>query len=248
MLSITPSKIRTYKLCPFKYKCDINTELRKKFKKETAPLVFGNLIHGCLNDLYKRTEKNGRNIQKLRELFEVKFKTNLEKHKRIFKTKENIIQYVEIAKEMFKNFVESEYFNKEPLITEEFPKCLVSEELEISGKFDRVDLEANKLVLIDYKTGKLNEDDDNKFQLNFYEFLLFKTKPEYEVGEKVLYFLRDNKIIKYPAGKENMREVEKDIFNIADTIKNDSEFTPRPNDKCIYCEYKSICPAMSNKI
>lgn len=247
MLSISPSKIGTYKLCPFKYKCDINTDLRRKYKKETPPLVFGNLIHGCLNDLYKRTERDERNIQKLRELFEIKFKSNLEKHKRIFRTQENIIQYVENAKEIFKNFVESEYFNKEPLMTEEYPRYLIKEELEISGKFDRVDLEDNNLILIDYKTGKLNEEEDNEFQLNFYELILSKIKPEYEVREKVLYFLRDNKIVKYSGNRDNIRDVEKVILNIAEKINNNNEFAPTPNDKCIYCEYRSICPIMNNE-
>ena len=248
MFSLSPSKINNYLQCPFKYKCYIDTELRKKFKRETAPLIFGNLIHSCLNDLYKRTEKDKRNLQRLRELFEIKFKANLEKYKRIFKTKENIIQYVEEAKKMFDNFIKSRLFNKEPFITEEFHRYLLRENLEISGKFDRVDLENNELTLIDYKTGKLIEDESNEFQLDFYESLLTKIRPEYQVREKILYFLKENKIIRYKANKKNLVRTEEKILNIADTIRNDTEFTPTLNNKCIYCEYRSICSAMSENI
>lgn len=246
MLSISPSKINNYLQCPFKYKCEIDTDLRKKFKKDTAPLTFGNLIHGCLNDLYKRTEKNERDLNRLRELFEAKFKSNLEKHKKIFKTRENIIKYVELAKEMFKHFAESEFFNKEPLVTEDFPKYSLKDDLEISGKFDRVDIEGDQLTLVDYKTGKINEDEDNKFQLNFYELLLSKIYTKYQLKEKILYYLKDNKIIRYtPSG--SLDKIEKEISDIARTINADKEFTPTPNDKCIYCDYKSICPMMNNE-
>ena len=43
-------------------------------------------------------------------------------------------------------------------MTEDFPKYLLNPELELGGKFDRVDLAGDKLTLIDYKTGKYKED------------------------------------------------------------------------------------------
>jgi len=98
MIKLSPSKIATYKQCPYKYRCDTDTQIRNAYKKDTPDLIFGNLIHGCLNDFFKKTQKSERNYQTLRKLFEEKFKKNFEKHRRIFKTKENIIKYVEEAR------------------------------------------------------------------------------------------------------------------------------------------------------
>lgn len=112
MLKLSPSKISTYLLCPFKYKCEINTQIRKAYKRDTPDLVFGNLIHGCLNDFSKRIDDSQRNFETLRRSFEVKFKANWEKHKLVFQTKEKIIKYVEESKKQFKTFIYIVSFHK----------------------------------------------------------------------------------------------------------------------------------------
>jgi len=243
MLKLSPSKIATYKQCPFKYKCEIDTQTRLAYRKDSPALTFGNLIHGCLNDFYKRTDKENRNFKTLRKLFEEKFKKNFEKHKKIFKTRENIIMYIEESKKQFKAFLENKLFKEDPFLTEDFPKYQLNPELELGGKFDRVDLVDDKLVLIDYKTGKYKEDkqEDNKFQLNFYEYLLAKKYPEYQISKKILFYLKENKIDEYKSS-EDLSQVETEIINYAETIKNDVELKPKQNSLCNYCDYREICP------
>lgn len=243
MLKLSPSKITTYKQCPFKYKCETDTQIRNAYKKDTPDLIFGNLIHGCLNDFFKRVNESERNFETLRKLFEEKFKKNFEKHKKIFRTKENIIKYVEEAKKQFKTFIKSKLSHGSPLVTEDFPKYQYNPELELGGKFDRVDLDNDELTLIDYKTGKLRDDKegDNKFQLDFYEYLLNKKYPKYKVGEKILFYLKEDKVETYKP-IDNLDLIEKEIINYADTIKNDKELKPKRNFLCNYCDYREICP------
>lgn len=241
MLSLSPSKINIYKQCPFKYQCESDLQTRNAYKTEGPDLVFGNLIHACLNDLYKRTEKKQRNLKTLRKLFETKFKVNWDKHKDIFGSREKIIKYIKEAQNQFQNFIGSEFFNKEPIVTEEFPKFKLNDDLELGGKFDRVDLVNNELVLIDYKTGKFREDKNNIFQLDFYEFLLTKTRPKTKVKEKILYYLKDNKILRFKPA-QNINSVENEILKIADIIDKDKSFDPTPNNMCKYCDYRVICP------
>lgn len=242
MLKLSPSKISTYLLCPFKYNCEINSQIRKTYKKDTPALIFGNLIHGCLNDYFKRTDPNKRSFETLRRLFETKFKANWSKHKLIFQTKVNIIKYIEESKKQFQYFIDSEFSQGELLLTEEFPKYFINPEIEIGGKFDRVDLDKNDLILIDYKTGKRNEDNDKDitFQLNFYEYLLIKLYPQYTVKKKILFFLKENIILTFEK-PIILDEIEEKIIRIADTIKADNKFEPRLNALCKFCDYKSIC-------
>lgn len=246
MLKLSPSKISTYLLCPFKYKCEINIQIRKAYKKDTPDLIFGNLIHGCLNDFFKRIDESERSFETLRRLFEVKFKANWEKHKSVFQTKENMTRYVEESKKQFKTFIDSELSKGTPFLIEEFPKYIFNLELELGGKFDRVDREGKDLILIDYKTGKTKEENDKEtnFQLNFYEYLLNKLYPEYTVRKKILFFLKENTILPYEKHGD-LKVVEKEIIEIAHTINSDYKFDPKPNRLCRFCDYGSLCPIMN---
>jgi len=249
MLKLSPSKISTYLLCPFKYKCEINIQIRKAYKKDTPDLVFGNLIHGCLNDFFKRIAESERSFETLRKLFEEKFKANWDKHKIVFQTRENITKYVEEAKRQFKIFINSELSKGTPFLIEEFPKYNLNLDLELGGKFDRVDKEGKELVLIDYKTGKLKEENDKDitFQLNFYEYLLNKLYPQYTVKKKILFFLKENKSISYEKSMD-LNIVEEEILDFAKTINADYKFDPRPNSLCRFCDYKAICPIFERDI
>lgn len=242
MLKLSPSKIKSFLLCPFKYKCDSDPVISKKYYKDSPALTFGNLVHGTLNDFYKRTPKEQRTLQRLRDLFKEKYKKNEQKHQRIFRTQEKITEYVLKARKMFENFVNSEFCNKDPMVTEEFPRHMLNADLELSGKFDRVDLEeGNKLTIIDYKTGSFEKDEKDPFQLDFYELMLLYTYPNFKVEKKIYYFLEDNKIEEIPIKDNNLLEVERNVIKIADDISNTSEFLPRENAMCIYCNYKGIC-------
>ena len=248
MFSISPSKIDSYKQCPFKYKCDSDTAIRKKYKKDTPDLTFGNLIHACLNDFYKRTKKEERTPERLRQLFEEKFKQDFSKHAKIFGSKENIINYVNKSKECFKNFVKSEFFSGEPLMTEEYPKVLLGDDLEIGGKFDRVDIsDGNELTLIDYKTGKFRDETANEFQLDFYDLLLSKFQSRFKVKEKILFYLGENRIIRFNSNPQKYVLIEDEIKKIANTIASDKELKPRINNLCRYCDYISICSAQNKQ-
>src|SRR3989338_4444767 len=131
MLKLSPSKIATYLQCPYKYKCDTNTQIRYRYKRETPALVFGNLIHGCLNDYFKRIDPSERNFETLRKLYETKFKANWTKHKLIFQSKENIIKFVEESQKQFRSFIDSDLSQGNPYLIEEFPKYIYNLELEL---------------------------------------------------------------------------------------------------------------------
>ena len=121
-------------------------------------------------------------------------------------------------------------------------------ELELGGKFDRVDLIDDKLTLIDYKTGKYKEDGQSnfEFQLNFYEYLLTKKYPEYKVDKKILFYLKENKVDKYETS-DDLKEVENEILDIAEKINNDGELKSKRNSLCNYCDYQQICPIFKER-
>jgi len=76
---------------------------------------------------------------------------------------------------------------------------------------------------------------------------LNKCKLNNPVKEKLLYYLEENKIIRYPSTKEKVIETEKKLLTIADTISNDKDFIPKPNNMCRFCDYIMICPVQDKK-
>ena len=248
MLSLSPSKITTFLECPFKYECDCDTETRKKYKRESAPLVFGNLIHGTLNDYFKRTAKEARSMQRLRDLFKEKFNKNLAKHERIFGDKKTITEYVLRARAMFENFMNGEFASVEPFITEEFPRYHLNPDLELSGKYDRIDNLDGQLTVVDYKTGKIREEAIDSFQLDFYELLLGYIYPDFSVKRKVFYFLDENQVTEIPVKGEDVIGIKERILEVADKIRLTKEFKPKQNDTCRFCDYQPICPLMKKGV
>jgi CRISPR/Cas system-associated exonuclease Cas4 (RecB family) len=246
MLYLSPSKIATYKQCPFKYKCESDPQIKRAYKQDHPDPIFGNLIHACLTDYFLLPE-NKRTHEELRRIFKEKFMKNYDKHLKIFKNKTAINHYIEEEKKQFKTFIDSSFSSGNLLPMEEkLLKWTIDGKIIFMGLVDRVDLDNNKLTIIDYKTGKLREEnkDDRQFQVDCYEYLIAKKYPEYKITKKILFFLKENKIVEYKV--KDVSDTEKEILTIASIVEEDAKMEPRKNNLCNYCDYKIICPLFSN--
>ncbi len=115
----------------------------------------------------------------------------------------------------------------------------IGDSVSISGKFDQIDkLENNNLRIIDFKTGKNNQ---NIFQLEFYKFLA-----ELNFNSKVetvsFYYLGNKKIKNYNAFNIDNENVKKEILEKVKTIKSTEKFPPNPTRLCSHCDFQEICP------
>jgi len=260
-MQISYTKIEKYQRCPFEYKCYTDKKIYKLYHKDTPPLVFGQLIHGVLNSFYKHLSRGRRNLEGLRELFKTKFLTHKEKHFEIFKNQATINQYVEKAKEQFKNFLASPYAKKEPyLATEENQRVKIDHPpfgdnathlknaspkgggLELLAKVDRIDLERKGLHIIDYKTGRLWEPDIDPLQLNFYGLVVSEKFSGLPVVRKTYFYLSEGREIEVDVKAEDNEKTLSLTREIAAQIEADKKFSPRENDKCRFCDFKPICP------
>ncbi|MBI2641532.1 PD-(D/E)XK nuclease family protein [Candidatus Roizmanbacteria bacterium] len=243
MLQLSPSKILMYLQCPFKYKCESDYEVKSMYKQDWPEPTFGHLIHACLNDYFSLPEDQ-RSFDTLRQLLQKKFMANYAKHVRIFKTQQSINEHILEAHKQFKTFLASEFVQGNLLPMEEkLQKYQINQELKFIGMLDRIDIDENRLTIIDYKTGKLREEKngDTKLQMDCYEYLISKKYPHYKVARKVLFLLRENKSVEPPVVGD-LDSIEKTILSYAETIKNDTEMKPRKNALCDYCDYRVICP------
>jgi CRISPR/Cas system-associated exonuclease Cas4 (RecB family) len=222
------------------YKCDTNPQTRNAYKKETPPTAIGKLIHASLNDYYK-LKASKRNLDNLRVILKQKFMVHYAKHVAIFKTQEKTNQYIKDAVNQLDNFINSKLSKIEPYKTENFfPPYYINKELVLNGRYDRIDIDNDQLTLIDYKTGSLWEDESTDFQIDFYHYLISKTFPQYKIAKKVLFYLKENKIIEKDT-RNDLGQIENNIIFISETIRNDNTYEPKKNNLCRFCDYEPLC-------
>lgn len=250
MFSISPYKLEMYLRCPRQYKFEYIDSLRKEYHKDTPPLVIGGLIHAVLNHYYRRTPKNERTMEKLRDIFKEKFLSHHEKKDPRYlvygQNQETVNKWVSKAIRQLENFFKSELAASEPFIApEENSKYIIGESEEVKikllGKLDRVDKTEEGLHIIDYKTGTLRDDVIDPLQLDFYHLLLSFLAPDVPVTRKTYYYLDENKLVDVEVRENETEKVYLKVMETVEKIKNDKNFPPFRNHKCRLCDYKSIC-------
>lgn len=241
MLQLSNTKIKMYQLCPFRYKCYCDPQIKNAYKRESPVLTQGQLIHGVMNSYYKELSPEKRNLESLRELYKEKFLVNKEKHFKIFGDQDRINYFVLQSQKQFKNFLKSSFSKTEPFeVTEKLFEGVV-DDIKLCAKIDRIDKEDNGFHIIDYKTGQLREEEPDNFQLNFYAFLV-EDKYQKPVVKKSYFYLSEGKTIEIPASEDDREKTLLVIKETASRIGADNNFEARKNFECGFCDYKPLCP------
>ena len=247
MLQLSNTKIRMYQLCPFRYKCYCDPQIKNAYKEESPALTQGQLIHGVMNSYYKELSPEQRNLKNLKDLYKRKFFVNKAKHIGIFKSKDVINRYVLESQKQFDNFLKNPLSKTEPFeATEKLFEGIV-DDIKLCAKIDRIDQGDSGFHIIDYKTGKLWEEKPDEFQLNFYAFLV-ENKYQRPVAKKSYFYLLENKIVETPAREDDKEKTISTIKEIAYSIGADKKFEARKNFQCKFCEYKPLCPLEKGQV
>lgn len=97
-----------------------------------------------------------------------------------------------------------------------------------------------------HNTGKSKYLDE--FQLLIYGLYLLEKKPELEKYKgSYIVLAEDCRFISYDFTKTDLDKVKAKIRTVADEIKNDKTWEPKPQFLCKFCDYRGICPASPHK-
>ena len=237
-ITLSASALDTYISCPLKFRMSKIDKIPQAASK--PELVFGNIIHKVLQRFHEKGKSlNHNRIHRLldEEWQPGKFEYKVREEKFKFQGMEMLTNYCKNIEKTKPNVIETEYdFNFQ------------IDNITIAGTIDRIDKIGDKNIsIIDYKTSKTPTSAKSSLQLAVYSLFLEQSEQPIINGipsSSSLYFLRseEDPIREHTFNKDELRLVEKKIFEVADGIKN-KNFEPIKGNHCNWCDYKDLsCP------
>lgn len=242
VLNLTFYHIDDYLTCPLKYKF-IHILRIPIIQHHTV--IYGNSLHKAVQR-YNEAKKLGRKIE-LKELIEV-FLASWRSEGFISREHENLrLQEGKNTLEKFYNRQEKE--GRLPYQVEKSFQFVI-DKVRIRGRWDRIDLEDGRAVIIDFKSSAIDSQDkaderaSESLQLTLYAFAYlrsFGVLPEREE----LYFLESGLVGRTIKTDKDFQKLLPLIKKVEEGIRKGS-FEPSPSyQACNYCAYHRVCPYTS---
>lgn len=219
---LSPSLIKTYNSCKFKFKLQYVDKIKKP-QPITDETLYGNYFHR-FQELYKR-KKTSEIIQQLNEEIELPKHIQDDLIKAIGNTVRFVKQYDDYK-------CESEQYLRSSI-----------RNTQLGGKIDRIYTLDKQLVVIDFKTSKKFWRGFHDLQLKFYSLV---TSNERNIApeniETIVYFARPDKADSNIYTAKDIEYFKEFLIETAETIENTRSWPAQKSKLCDYCQYREDCP------
>jgi len=250
-MDISHYKLNIYLVCPKKYYFEYldpytsRWEVKKTLKKPRPELEVGNFVHIVLNNFFS-LKREERKVKFLKKLLEETWKPPRGEEKGFKSEMEERIWYKD-ALLMLLNFYKFQtnpehiFYVPNPQSREETIKVKINDKYSLQGKIDRIDKTKKGLHIIDYKTGKR---EDDEFQVMTY-VLIAKNKYQIPVSKASYFYLRTGKFKSFEPDEKKESQILKRIISVVEAIEKEKDYSPCPSKLCAWCDYIDFCPAKS---
>lgn len=238
-LSLSVSKVKTFKDCPAKYYFGY---IEKLPRKEWDFHIFGKFLHEILENHYRKI-LNGHTdppnvllTASWKEAF-ANWKTKL--------TSEQVSEAKDICSQFLKYVATT---SKQPIIlgVEKDFYIDIDSKVLLNGFIDKVQLDPDGVLHVsDYKTTKNKRYLKNDyFQLLTYAFVMCLEDPKIQKVRTSYVLLRhDFETIVKEFDKKEIMSIESTFLDYANKIHAEKLFRPSPSRLCSYCDYLDHCDA-----
>jgi len=238
MEPLTSSKIKTYLICPFKFRClYIENLQRPEIEKNCNFLVF-NYVHKIIGDyLSNKNDISNFNIYISEKLDKYLLNQTLINYNNYNRIIYEIKKQLDNFNEMFVLNGFSKYINY-------YFKFKLND-IYFSGFIDLlIEKVREHYELYFFKTGNIP---DNETEIiNDYQIILSLIYLESKcniIPDKVkIFFLKHKKVYEIEYLKIHIEQYKNEITEISKKILSDTNFEARKNDFCLFCDYRILCP------
>lgn len=238
MFKASPSKLNMFQSCPRQYKFSYIDHLDKEYRKPKPYFTMGAHVHNALKDFYEQLDVENRTYEELEKILRRRWTENREG----FKDRDDEAQWGVKALNMLRLFAHRMDLSVTPAMLEDYYDVEVDPELKILGRIDRADeLEDGSLHVIDYKTGKYDENEVSDLQLILYA-LIVSANQKKPVTKASYLFLPTWQWHTVEVSQDEADEAIRWVKEQVEQIKQEKEFAPKPNKYCRNCDFLAICP------
>jgi len=255
-MRISYSGLDTFSTCPAKYKFQYIDRIKVPKSKE---LVFGTLIHECLRMFHEPNQPTPLSEDDFLKYFTQRWDSSVyqDTQEEAFAFHQGIDMlkkyYAHNRGEEF-NIVNLEAPFEVPILGNRVSPTVSQELHQVTGRIDRVDkLADGTFEVIDYKTNKkmpAQGEVDKNLQLSVYYLGLTNRWPslgkENRPVKLSLYFLRHGEKLSTIRTGQQIDESKERILSLIEQVKG-SNFEPRANPLCNWCQYQPHCPLFKHK-
>jgi putative RecB family exonuclease len=244
--SLSPSRASDFMTCPLLFRF---RSIDRLPEAPSAAAVRGNLVHKALEDLFSlpAPERRPEAAEQLaRDAFRDLELTDL--------PAADAVRGVDGSAPDLRGLIDR-YFaledpqRLEPHAREVAVNVALTEDLEIRGFIDRVDVSPDgRIRIVDYKTGKAPRpafQDKALFQMRFYGLAWWRLHGAVPARLQLLY-LGDGQVVRHDPDEAALEKTERKILALRDAINTAAqarEFTPTPSRLCDWCSFKALCPS-----
>lgn len=239
MFRASAFKLRMFETCGQQYKFTYIDHLDREYKKPKPYLTMGAHVHNALHDFYEQLEPEDRTYDRLEQLLRKRWRENREG----FVSREDEAKWGLKALQMLRLYCHRMDTTKTPLILEDYYDADIGGDVKLIGRIDRADLEEDgTLHVIDYKTGKYNEEDISELQLQLYSIIV-SANQKMPVTKASYLFLGTMQWHTIDVSPESMEAAVAEVQEEVEAIKAEKEFAPQINPYCKNCDFLEICPS-----
>ncbi len=240
-LSLSVSKIKTFKDCKAKYRFQY---IEKLPKKDWQHLSFGKYLHEILETFHRNIIKGTEDPTHINMSQCFKAATANWKEKLTPEDKKEAWSMMNLYLQQLADITKTGSYPKIIDVERNF-YINIDGKILLNGFIDRVQLDPDDIYHVaDYKTSKSKTYLKKDFlQLLTYAYVLCLENPELKVVRGSYIMLRHNfEMIVRDFKRDEILKIEKKFIEYANAIQEEKLWRPKTSKLCEYCDFAANCP------
>ena len=238
LLTLSYSRMDTYKKCPRKYYYRYITKLPTK---EWDHFSLGTLVHGALEHFHEEFKTDNSNTN-LKSLMKNSFKNQRSEMEKKASLKPEVLQEAYGILQNYLDLMKNKGIGSKIISLEQEFNIPLNDKFSIMGFIDRLDMDDDGIYHIkDYKTTKSVNYMTPEQLLTYGIYLLDKFPDIKNFRGSYIMLKCDLRNLSYDFNIEDIEKEKKILIDCAEKITTEERWITRPTRLCDWCDFKDTC-------